>query len=46
MHIYPRQIDPPPQSSIAALNTATPNLTDLLADLWITMTPNKFHIYI
>ena len=34
MHIYPWQIDPTPsQLSIDALNTATPNLADLMADL-------------
>ena len=34
MHIYPWQIDPTPsQLSIDALNTATPNLANLMADL-------------
>ena len=37
MHIYLWQIDPPPllQLSIDALHTATPNLTHLMADLYI-----------
>ena len=34
MHIYPWQIDPTPsQLSIDTLNTTTPNLADLMADL-------------
>ena len=33
MQIYPWQIDPPSQSHIDALNTATPKLADLLANL-------------
>ena len=41
MHIYPWQIDPL-QSSIDALNTTTPNLADLMADLYIYRT---MHIY-
>ena len=35
MHIYLWQIDPPPQSSIDALNTVTPNLAHLMTDLYI-----------
>ena len=79
MHIYPWQIDPTPsQLSIDDLNTTTPDLADLMADLladlppsiehrcleycytklgrytdrptaidlWNTITPHKFHIYI
>ena len=34
MHIYPWQMDPP-QSSIDALITATPNLAHLMADVYI-----------
>ena len=39
MHIYPWQIDPPVTSSIDALNTATPNLADIMAEqcTYITM---------
>ena len=37
MHIYPWQIAPL-QSSIDALNTATPNLAHLMADLYIYRT--------
>ena len=34
MHIYPWEIDPTPcQLSIDALNTAIPNLADLMADV-------------
>ena len=33
MHIYAWQIDPPSQSSIDALKTATPNFADLTADI-------------
>ena len=32
MHIYPWQIDPPGQLSIDALNTATPNLAQLMTE--------------
>ena len=50
MHIYPWQIDPPSHLSIDALNTTTPNLADLLAELplqstidpWKTITLNQF----
>ena len=35
MHIYPWQIDTPQQLSIDALNTITPNLAHLMADLYI-----------
>ena len=40
MHIYPWQIDP--QSRIDALNTATPNLVHIMADIYIYRT---MHIY-
>ena len=42
MHIYPWQIAPL-QSSIDALNTTTPNLAHLMADLYIYRT---MHIYL
>ena len=35
MHIYPWQIDTPQQLSIDTLNTATPNLAHLMADVYI-----------
>ena len=38
MHIYPWQIDTPHQSSIDALNTTTPDLAHLMADLCIYRT--------
>ena len=38
MHIYLWQIDPLLQLSIDALNTATPNLAHLMADVYIYRT--------
>ena len=35
MHIYPWQIEFPQQLTIDALNTTTPNLAHLMADLYI-----------
>ena len=40
MHIYPWEIDPPSQLSIDALNTTTPNLAELVADLLADVSPN------